>query len=113
MPIDPIEQGESAKDPPLKHARQDEEKRVDAHIAIRGKGRNKQKNRRLKLSFEELLAKYKKKAEANVISWPKKFQSSRLPSKHNSQEWNWQRNRSHVAAICSPFEQPIPMSYEP
>ena len=73
--IDPVKQGESAKDPPLKHVRQDEEKRVDAHIAIGGKGHDKQKSRRSKLSFEELLAKYKKEAEANVANRPKKLQS--------------------------------------
>ena len=74
-PIDHIEQGESSKDPPLKHVYQDEEKRVDAHIDIGGKGRDKQKSRRSKLSFEELLAKYKKEAEANVANRPKKLQS--------------------------------------
>jgi len=42
-PIDHIEQGELAKDPPLTHVYQDEEKRVDAHIAIEEKGRDKAK----------------------------------------------------------------------
>ena len=43
--IDPIERGESAKDPPLKHVYPDKEKRVDAHIAIGGKHHDKQKSR--------------------------------------------------------------------
>jgi hypothetical protein len=85
--IDPFEQGESTKDPPLKHVYQDR-KKEDAHKADGGKGHDKQKSRRPKLNFEELLAKYKKIAEANVTSRPKKVQSSRLPSKHKSQEWN-------------------------
>jgi hypothetical protein len=86
--IDPVEQGESTKDPPLEHVYQDGKKKEDAHKADGGKGHDKQKSRRPKLNFEELLAKYKKIAEANVTSRPKKVQSSRLPSKHKSQEWN-------------------------
>jgi hypothetical protein len=86
--IDPFEQGESTKDPPLEHVYQDRKKKEDAHKADGGKGHDKQKSRRPKLNFEELLAKYKKIAEANVTSRPKKVQSSRLPSKHKSQEWN-------------------------
>jgi hypothetical protein len=111
--IDPIEQGESAKDPPLEHVCQDRENTEDAHKAHGGKGRDKQRSRRLKLSFEELLAKYEKKAEANITNQPKKVQSSRLPPKRKSQEWNWQGSRSHVAATYSSFKQPIPKSYEP
>jgi hypothetical protein len=80
-PIDPIEQGESAKDPPLKYVYQDEEKK-DAHKADGGKGHDKLKNRRPKLSFKKLLAKYEKIAEANVTNQPKKVQSSKLPLKH-------------------------------
>jgi hypothetical protein len=110
-PIDPIEQVESAKDPPLKHVYQDGEKKEDAHKADGGKGRDKLKSRRPKLSFEELLAKYEKIAEANVTNQPKKVQSSKSPPKHKFQEWNWQGDRSHEAATYSPFEQPIPMSY--
>jgi hypothetical protein len=71
--IDPIEQGKSAKDPALKHVCQDGEKK-DAHKADGGKGHDKLKNRRPKLSFKELLAKYEKIAEANVTNRPKKVQ---------------------------------------
>jgi hypothetical protein len=87
-PIDPAKHGESAKDPPLEHVCQDGEEKEDAHKAIGGKGRDKQKSRRPKLSFEELLAKYKKVAEANVTRRPKKVQSSKLAPKRKSQEWN-------------------------
>jgi hypothetical protein len=111
MLIDFVEQEESAKDPPLKHVYQDGKKKEDAHKTDRGKGHDKQRSRRPKLSFEEHLSKYEKVAEVNVINWPKKVQSSKLPPKHKSREWNWQRNRSHAAAIYFPFEQLIPMSY--
>ena len=110
--IDLVEQGESAKDPPLEHVCQDGEKE-DARKANGGKGRDKQRSRRPKLSFKELLAKYEKIAKTNVTNRPKKIQLSKLPPKHKSQEWNWQGDRSHAAATYSPFEQPITMSYGP
>jgi hypothetical protein len=81
--IDLVEQGESAKDPPLEHVYQDAEKE-DSHKVNEGKGRDKLKNRRPKLSFEELLAKYEKIAEANVNNRPKKVPSSKLPPKCKS-----------------------------
>jgi hypothetical protein len=67
-PIDPVEQEKSAKDPPLEHIYQDGKKKEDAHKADGGKGRDKLKNRRPKLSLQELLAKYEKIAEANVTN---------------------------------------------
>ena len=67
----------------MEHVCQDGEKE-NAHKANGGKGHDKQKSRRPKLSFEELLTKYEKIAEANVNSPPKKVQSSRLPPKHKS-----------------------------
>ena len=111
-PIDLVEQGESAKDPPLEHVCQDGEK-DDARKANGGKGRDKQRSKRPKLSFEELLAKYEKIGEANVTNRPKKVQSSKLHPKRKFQEWNQQGDRSHAAATYSLFEQPIPMSYGP
>ena len=81
--IDPAKQGESAKDPPLKHVYQDE-KKEGAHKADRGKGHDKQRSRRPKLSFKELLAKYEKIAKTNVTNRPKKIQLSKLPPKHKS-----------------------------
>ena len=86
--IDPVEQGVLAKDPPLEHVCQDREKKEDAHKANGGKGRDKQRSKRAKLSFDELLAKYEKIGEANVTNRPKKVHSSKLSPKHKSQEWN-------------------------
>jgi hypothetical protein len=108
--IDSIEQGELAENPPLEHVCQDEKKGKDAHKANGGKGHGKQRTRRLKLSFEELLAKYEKIGEANIANQQKKVPSSKLPLTRKSQEWNWQGDRSHTAVTYSPFEQPIPMS---
>jgi hypothetical protein len=102
-PIDPVEQGESAKDPPMKHVYQDGEKE-DAHNVDGGKCHGKERTRRSELSFEKLLAKCEKIGEANIANWPKKVPSSKLPPTRKSQEWNWQGDRSHVAATYSPFE---------
>jgi hypothetical protein len=87
--IDSIEQGKLAKNPLLDHVCQDEKKGEDAHKANGGKGHGKQRTRRSELSFEKLLAKYKKIGEANIVNRSKKIQSSKLPPKHKSQEWNW------------------------
>ena len=80
MPIDSIKQEESAKDPPLKHVYQDG-KKEDSHKVDGGKGRDKQRSRRPKLSFKELLAKYEKIAKTNVTNRSKKIQLSKLPPK--------------------------------
>jgi hypothetical protein len=102
-PIDSIEQGESAENSPLEHVCQDK-KGEDAHKANGGKGHGKQRTRRPELSFEKLLAKYEKIGEANITNRPKKVPSLKLPPTRKSQEWNWQGDRSHTAAIYSPFE---------
>jgi hypothetical protein len=84
--IDSIEQGESAENPPLEHVCQDEKKGKNAHKANGGKGHGKQRTRRPQLSFKELLAKYEKIGEANIINRSNKVQSSKLPPKHKYQE---------------------------
>ena len=60
--INPIEQEESAKDPPLKHVYQDKEKKAYAHRADGGKDHDKHQSKMPKLSFDELVAKNKKEA---------------------------------------------------
>ena len=96
----------------MEHVCQDGEK-DDARKANGGKGRDKQRSKRPKLSFEELLAKYEKIGEANVTKRPKKVHSSKLPPKRKSQEWNRQGDKPHTAVTYSPFMQPITMSYGP
>ena len=95
----------------MKHVYQDGEKKEGAHKANGGGVCNKQKNRRPKLSFEELLAKYEKIDKANIANRSKQDQPSKVPPKRKSQERNWQGYKSHAAATYSLFEQPIPMSY--
>jgi hypothetical protein len=109
--IDSLKQEESTKNPSLEHVCQDREEKEDAYKAIGGKGRDKHKSRRSKLSLEELLAKYNKIAKANVTNRLKKVQSPRLPPKHKSQKCNWQGDRSYAAATYSSLEQPIRKSY--
>ena len=95
----------------MEHVYQDREKE-DARKANGGKGRDKQRSKRPKLSFEELLAKYEKIGESNVTNQPKKVHSSKLPPKRKSQEWNRQGDKPHAAVIYSSFMQPIPMSLD-
>ena len=92
----------------MEHVCQDGEKE-DPCKANGDKGCDKQRSRRPKLSFEELLAKYEKIGEANVTNRPKKVHSSKLPPKRKSQEWNQQGDKPHAAVTYSPFEHPIPM----
>jgi hypothetical protein len=111
-PVDSVEHEQSAEDPSLEHEYQDGEKKKDAHKADGSKDHDKPKNRRPKLSFEELLAKYEKIGKANIANRSNKVQSSRSPPKYKFQERNWQGYKSHAAAAYYPFEQSVPMSYK-
>ena len=71
----------------MKHAYQDKEKKAYDHRADGGKDHDKHQSKMPKLSFDELLAKYKKISKANVANRPRKVQLSRLLPK--PQEWNW------------------------
>ena len=76
------------------------EKLKSEHPKINGgKDRNKHKSKRLKLSFDELLAKYLKENEAKRVNQSNNVKSSRLPPKHNFGSWNWQRKKFHSAAL--------------
>lgn len=57
--IDPTDQGESTQDPPLSHVYKDGDNKY-VHRADVGKGRDWKRSKRSKLSFYELLAKYRK-----------------------------------------------------
>jgi hypothetical protein len=78
-----------------------------------GKDRAKHNGKRPKLTFHELLAKYQKDNEAKRANRSNKVKSSRLPSKHNSGNWNQQRKSFHAAATYSPFEPSMSVSYAP
>ena len=80
-----------------------------------GEDRNKHKNRKPKLSFDELLAKYLKGNEAKRVNRSNDVKSSRVPPKHNSRSWNWQRKNFHPAASYFPLgpSMPIPQAPHP
>ena len=79
------------------------------------KDHNKHKGKKLKLSFDELLAKYLKENDAKRANRSNDVKSSRLPPKHNSGSWNWQRKNFHSAAPYSPSgpSMPIPNALHP
>ena len=62
------------------------------------KDHNKHNGKKLKLSFDELLAKYLKENEAKRANRSDDVKSSRVPPKHNSSSWNGQRKNFHLAA---------------
>ena len=74
-----------------------------------GEDRNKHKNRKPKLSFDELLAKYLKENEAKYRS--NNVKSSRLPPKYNFGSWNWQRKNIHSATPYSPLGPSMALPY--
>jgi hypothetical protein len=78
-----------------------------------GKEHVKYNGGKLKLTFDELLAKYQKDNEAKRANWSNKVKSSRLPPKHNSGNWNQQGKDFQSAASYSPFEPSMPVSYTP
>ena len=79
------------------------------------KDHNKHKGKKLKLSFDEPLAKYIKENDAKRANRSNDVKSSRLPHKHNSGSWNWQRKNFHSAAPYSPSgpSMPIPNALHP
>jgi len=78
-----------------------------------GEDRNKHKNRKPKLSFDELLAKYLKENEAKRANQSDDVKSSRVPPKHNFGSWNWQRKIFYPAALYSPLGPSMPIPYAP
>jgi hypothetical protein len=66
LPIPPSRQlSKLAKDPHLEHVYQDAEKKENVHRANGRKGHDKYNSKRINLSFDEHLAKYKKEVESN------------------------------------------------
>jgi hypothetical protein len=82
-------------------------------VANGGKDHVKHNDKRSKLTFDELLAKYQKDNEAKRASRSNKVKSSRLPPKHNSGNWNRQGKSFHAATTYSPFEPSMLVSYAP
>ena len=78
-----------------------------------GKGQVEHNGKKLKLTFDELLAKYQKDNEAKRANQLNDAKSSRLPPKHNYGNWNRQRKSFQSASSYSPFESSMPVSYAP
>jgi len=78
-----------------------------------GKDRFKHEGKKLKLNFDELLAKYLKQNEAKHANRSNDDKSSKTPPKHNSRSWNWQGEKFHSAASYSPLRSSMPVPYSP
>jgi hypothetical protein len=73
-------------------------------VANGGKDHGKHNGKRPKLTFDKLLAKYKKDNEVKRANRSNKVKSSRLPPKHNSGNWNRQKrvfNQQHHILLLS------------
>ena len=79
----------------------------------RGEDCNRHKGRKLKLSFDEFLAKYLKENEAKRANRLNDVKSSRLSPKPKSRSWNWQKKNLHAAASYSPLGPSMPISQAP
>jgi hypothetical protein len=83
------------------------------HGAKGGDGRDKCKGKRLKLTFNELMAKYVKMRDTRIASQPSSVKPSRSPSIHKSEKWNQQGNKSHTSMSYPPMVPIKSMSYGP
>lgn len=81
----------------------------EASIINRGKGRDKHKGKKPKLTFKELLAKYQTENEAKCANRPNNVKHSR--NKGKSKDWNWQGEEFHTATSYPPFSLPMTMTY--
>jgi len=73
----------------------------------------KHEGKKLKLNFDELLAKYLKQNEAKHANRSNDDKSSKMPPKHNSRSWNWQGEKFHSATSYSPLRSSMPVPYSP
>jgi hypothetical protein len=83
-----------------------------------GEGRDKQKGKRSKVTFEQLLAKYHKQIKANDVDQTGNAKSSRAPLKtsksplkRKSRDQDWRAEEFHASATYPPFGPSIPMQY--
>jgi hypothetical protein len=70
-----------------------------------GLGRDKHKGERLKLTFNELMAKYVKMRDANIAAQPSNMKPSKSPPRHKSKEWNRQAPRRPQPHVKSHFDE--------
>jgi hypothetical protein len=83
-----------------------------------GEGRDKQKGKKSKVTFEQLLAKYHKQIEAKDVDQTGNAKSSRAylkpsksPPKRKSRDQDWRGEEFHASATYPPFGPPILMQY--
>jgi hypothetical protein len=83
-----------------------------------GEGRDKQKGKRPKVNFEQLLAKYHEQIKAKDvdqtgITKPSRapLKPSKSPPKRKSRNQDWGGEEFHASATYPPFVPPIPMQY--
>jgi hypothetical protein len=78
-----------------------------------GKDHVKHNGRKLKLTFDELLAKCQKENKAKRANQSNGVKSVKSSPKHNSGNWNRQRKGFQSATTYSPFEPSMLVSYAP
>jgi hypothetical protein len=83
-----------------------------------GEGRDKQKGKRPKVTFDQLLAKYHEQIKAKdvdqtSIAKPSRapLKPSKSPPKRKSRNQDWRGEEFHASATYPPFGLPIPMQY--
>jgi hypothetical protein len=83
-----------------------------------GEGHDKQKGKRLKVTFEQLLAKYHEQIKAKDVDQTGVAKPSRAPlkpskslPKRKSRNQDWGGEEFHASATYPPFGLPIPMQY--
>jgi hypothetical protein len=77
-----------------------------AHGVRGGESRNKHKGKKLKLTFNELMAKYVKMIGAKVSSQPSNVKPSSSPLIHKSKNWN-QQGKEFCTSMSYPHFLPI------
>jgi hypothetical protein len=83
------------------------------HGAKGGDGRDKHKGKKLKVTFNELMAEYVKMRDTRIASRPSSVKLSRSPPRRKSKKWNRQGNKSHTSMPCPPMVMITSISYEP
>jgi hypothetical protein len=67
----------------------------------------------LKLTFNELMAKYVKMRDTRIASQPSSVKPSWSPPRRKSEKWNQQGNKSHTSMPYPPMLSITSMSYGP
>jgi hypothetical protein len=83
-----------------------------------GEGHDKQKDKRSKVTFEQLLAKYHKQIKAKGVNQTSNAKSSkaplkslRSPQKRKPRNQDWRGEGFHSSTTYPPFRLPMPMQY--